>query len=51
MLDNGSIMGFCYTQLYDVEQEINGLYNYDRKAKFDPAVIRAINSKKSPIED
>ena len=51
LLDNGSIMGFCYTQLYDVEQEINGLYNYDRKAKFDPAVIRAINSKKSPIED
>lgn len=51
LLDNDRVIGFCYTQLYDIEQEVNGLYTYDRKAKFDPAVIRAINSKKSPIED
>lgn len=29
-----AISGFCYTQLYDVEQEQNGLYTYDRKNKF-----------------
>ena len=27
-------IGFCYTQLYDVEQEINGLFTYDRDKKF-----------------
>lgn len=27
-------IGFCYTQLYDVEQEINGLFTYDRHRKF-----------------
>ncbi|MDD6728033.1 MAG: glycoside hydrolase family 2 TIM barrel-domain containing protein [Eubacteriales bacterium] len=31
---NERILGFCYTQLYDVEQEQNGLYTYDRKPKF-----------------
>ena len=34
LLDSGKISGFCYTQLYDVEQEQNGLYTYDRKSKF-----------------
>ena len=29
LLDNPDLMGFCYTQLYDVEQEINGLYTYE----------------------
>lgn len=38
------IAGICYTQLYDVEQEVNGLMTYDRRMKFDPAVIRQINS-------
>ncbi|MDP9054014.1 MAG: glycoside hydrolase family 2 [Acidobacteriota bacterium] len=37
------IAGICYTQLYDVEQEVNGLLTYDRKLKFDPKLIRAIN--------
>ena len=27
-------IGFCYTQLDDVEQEINGLFTYDREKKF-----------------
>jgi hypothetical protein len=35
--------GFCYTQLYDVEQEINGLYTYAREPKFKMAAIRRIN--------
>jgi beta-galactosidase/beta-glucuronidase len=35
--------GLCYTQLTDVEQEINGLMTYDRKPKFDPKAIKDIN--------
>lgn len=31
LLDNPRISGFCYTQLYDVEQEQNGLYTYGRE--------------------
>jgi hypothetical protein len=27
------ISGFCYTQLYDIEQEQNGFYKYDRSDK------------------
>ncbi len=51
LLDNKNFFGFCYTQLYDVEQEINGLYTYDRKPKFDPNVIAKITSRKAAIED
>lgn len=50
LLDTPNLFGFCYTQLYDVEQEINGLYTYSRKPKFDPAILREINSKKAKIE-
>ena len=35
--------GICYTQLTDVEQEVNGLLTYDRQMKFDPIEIRRIN--------
>lgn len=52
MTDSPSIMGFCYTQLTDVEQETNGIYNYDRSAKFaDMSRIYAANTKKALIED
>jgi beta-galactosidase/beta-glucuronidase len=37
-------VGFCYTQLTDVEQEVNGLLTYDRKPKFDVKKIREINA-------
>lgn len=37
--------GYCYTQLTDVEQEQNGVYNYDRTSKFDMDRIKAIFSK------
>lgn len=50
LLDQPDHMGFCYTQLTDVEQEQNGLYTYDRKPKFDPAVISEINSRIAAIE-
>lgn len=45
------LSGFVYTQLTDVEQEVNGLYTYDRRPKFDPALIREFNLQKSPVED
>lgn len=32
--ESKKLSGFCYTQLYDVEQEVNGFYEYDRKDKF-----------------
>ncbi|NUU64121.1 glycoside hydrolase family 2 protein [Paenibacillus agri] len=51
LLDNHSMFGFCYTQLYDVELEVNGLYTYDRTPKLDPEIIRAINTKKAAIEE
>lgn len=37
------LFGFCYTQLTDVEQEINGLLTYDRKPKADLQLIKQIN--------
>ncbi len=39
------IMGYCYTQLTDVEQEQNGIYNYDRTPKFDMKRIKSILSR------
>jgi hypothetical protein len=38
------VTGVCYTQLYDVEQEVNGLLTYDRRHKFDPMVIARVNA-------
>lgn len=38
-----NITGICYTQLTDVEQEINGLLTYDRKPKFDAKALRELN--------
>ena len=37
------ICGFCYTQLTDVYQEVNGLLDMDHRPKFDCGRIREIN--------
>ncbi len=50
LLDNPYMLGFCYTQLYDVEQEQNGLMTYERKFKFDPEIFRKINTRQAAIE-
>ena len=42
MLAIPQLKGWCYTQLTDVEQEQNGLYNFDRTPKFDVKRLRAI---------
>lgn len=39
----GFIAGFCYTQLCDIEQEINGLLTYDRRPKVPIEEIARIN--------
>ena len=46
MLESPTVQGFCYTQLTDVEQEINGLLTYDREVKIPLETIRAINEGK-----
>jgi beta-galactosidase/beta-glucuronidase len=43
LLLSGVVQGYCYTQLTDVEQEINGLLTYDREPKLPVETIRAIN--------
>ncbi len=43
LMDSPYICGVCYTQLYDVEQEVNGIYTYDRQKKFDISRIRKVN--------
>jgi beta-galactosidase/beta-glucuronidase len=35
------IHGFCYTELYDQFQEINGLLSFDREPKFPPSKLKA----------
>lgn len=44
------IAGFCYTQLYDVEQETNGLLTFDRRPKVDSRVWRSVFEAQSPSE-
>jgi len=39
------LAGFCYTQLTDIEQEINGLLSYDRRPKLLPEQIAKIHDE------
>lgn len=53
ILSNYKMFGFCYTQLYDIEQEQNGLYTYDREKKFSDDIYQRIidiNTKVAEIE-
>ncbi|MGD0782986.1 MAG: sugar-binding domain-containing protein [Candidatus Aminicenantales bacterium] len=50
LLFNPAVAGFCYTQLTNVEQEVNGLLTFDRQPKFDPALIKAVNQQKAAVE-
>lgn len=47
------ICGYCYTQVSDVQQEINGLMDEDHRFKVDPEKIRKINlaSPGTPLEE
>lgn len=48
LLHSETVRGFCYTQLTDVEQEVNGLLTCGRKPKADPARIREITAREYP---
>ncbi|MBR4078004.1 MAG: glycoside hydrolase family 2, partial [Oscillospiraceae bacterium] len=39
------VCGYCYTQVTDVVQEINGLMDMDRNFKIDPEIIKEINER------
>jgi len=43
------ICGYCYTQITDVQQEINGLMDSERQCKADISAIREINVE--PVRD
>lgn len=38
-------VGYCYTQVSDVQQEVNGLLKENREFKIDPKIIKAIQDK------
>lgn len=44
-ISQSPIIGICYTQITDVEQEINGLMTYDRKPKFDVKKLKEMNDR------
>ncbi len=46
ILDSPIVQGFCYTQLTDVQQEINGLLTFDRLPKISTEAIRKIVQNK-----
>lgn len=39
------VCGYCYTQVTDVQQEINGLLDADRNFKIEPQIIKEINER------
>ena len=48
-LNCDKISGFCYTQLYDVEQEQNGIFFYGRKRKFSAKALKEIAACNSVV--
>lgn len=42
IVSGGHICGFVYTQLVDIEQEVNGLLTYDRQPKLPVEKVRAV---------
>ena len=42
IVEGGHVCGFVYTQLTDIEQEVNGLYTPERKEKLDSGEVRRI---------
>ena len=46
LLSFSQIAGYCYTQLTDVEQEVNGLLTIDRQPKADLERLRQIFTRR-----
>jgi beta-galactosidase/beta-glucuronidase len=43
ILDMPDVAGYCFTQLADVEGEVNGVLTHDRRPKIDPDLIAGCN--------
>ena len=50
LTDHPNIAGYCYTQLTDIEQEVNGVYTYDRKLKFNAERLKKYFGAPAAIE-
>jgi len=50
LLDNPRMFGYCYTQLTDTFQEENGIYDFDRKPKFDIERVAAVQRRVAAYE-
>ena len=50
LLDNRHMFGYCYTQLTDIYPELNGIFTFDRKPKFDAARLKASQTKQAAME-
>jgi beta-galactosidase/beta-glucuronidase len=50
LLEDPRMFGYCYTQLTDVYQEQNGIYTFDRRAKFDLERLRRAQQRRAAIE-
>lgn len=50
LLDDKNMFGYCYTQLTDIYQEQNGIYRFDRSAKFDIERLWKSQSRAAAIE-
>ena len=50
LLQNEDMFGYCYTQLTDVFQEENGIFNFDRSEKFYMQRIKDVQTQVAAIE-
>jgi beta-galactosidase/beta-glucuronidase len=50
LLDDPRMFGYCYTQLTDTFQEENGIYDFERRPKFDLDRVRAIQTRAAAYE-
>jgi beta-galactosidase/beta-glucuronidase len=50
LLDDAGMFGYCYTQLTDTFQEQNGIYDFERREKFDTARLRKIQARLAAYE-
>ncbi|KZC94549.1 glycoside hydrolase family 2 protein [Clavibacter tessellarius] len=50
LLEDPRMFGYCYTQLTDTFQEQNGIYDAQRRPKFDIARIREVQERRAAYE-
>jgi len=51
LLEDPRMFGYCYTQLTDTFQEQNGIYDAQRRPKFDIARIREVQEQRAAYEE